>query len=118
MNIFGHIVATIALVALCIGVVVCLGRFFYIIAIDELWARHGWKLFRHPTLKPGARVIIVVPAWRGWAHCAGKLGTIEKQVYRDIWNVLVDGESEVHRYHIEEMELVPPSAKAYEELFL
>jgi len=104
--------ATLGLVALSIGLVVTVGRLFYIIVIEELWPAHGWKLFKHPTLKPGARVVITK------GHRTGQVGTIEKQVYQSTFKVLLDGESESLRFYKEEMELVPPSAKAYEELFL
>lgn len=87
---------------------------FKLIVIEELWPRHGWKIFKHPTFKPGARVIIT----KGWGSREGQVGTIEKQVYQSTFKVLLDGEPESLRFYKEEMELVPPSAKAYEELFL
>lgn len=109
----GQVFATLGLVALSVGLVVTVGRLFYLIVIEELWPAHGWKLFKHPTLKPGARVTIVNSDRRN-----GQVGTIEKQVYQSTFKVLLDGEPESLRFYKEEMELVPPSAKAYEELFL
>jgi hypothetical protein len=110
----GQVFATLGLVALSIGLVVTVGRLFYLIVIEELWPAHGWKLFKHPTLKPGARVVITKGHWSR----EGQVGTIEKQVYQSTFKVLLDGEPESLRFYKEEMELVPPSAKAYEELFL
>lgn len=110
----GQVFATLGLVALSVGLVVTVGRLFYLIVIEELWPAHGWKLFKHPTLKPGARVVITKGHWSR----SGQVGTIEKQVYQSTFKVLLDGESESLRFYKEEMELVPPSAKAYEELFL
>lgn len=110
----GQVFATLGLVALSIGLVVTVGRLFYLIVIEELWPAHGWKLFKHPTLKPGARVVITQGHWSR----VGQVGTIEKQVYQSTFKVLLDGEPESLRFYKEEMELVPPSAKAYEELFL
>lgn len=113
MTTAGQVFATLGLVALSIGLVVTVGRLFYLIVIEELWPAHGWKLFKHPTLRPGARVTIV----NHW-HRTGQVGTIEKQVYQSTFKVLLDGEPESLGFHKGEMELVPPSAKAYEELFL
>lgn len=110
----GQVFATLGLVALSVGLVVTVGRLFYLIVIEELWPAHGWKVFKHPTLKPGARVVITKGHWSR----SGQVGTIEKQVYQSTFKVLLDGESESLRFYKEEMELVPPSAKAYEELFL
>lgn len=110
----GQVFATLGLVALSVGLVVTVGRLFYLIVIEELWPAHGWKVFKHPTFKPGARVVITKGHWSR----AGQVGTIEKQVYQSTFKVLLDGESESLRFYKEEMELVPPSAKAYEELFL
>lgn len=107
-------VAATCMLILSIGLVVTVGRLFYLIAIEELWPAHGWKVFKHPTFKPGARVVITKGHWSR----AGQVGTIEKQVYQSTFKVLLDGESESLRFYKEEMELVPPSAKAYEELFL
>lgn len=113
MTTAGQVFATLGLVALSIGLVVTVGRLFYLIVIEELWPAHGWKLFKHPTFKPGTRVTIVNSDRRN-----GRVGTIEKQVYQSTFKVLLDGEPESLRFYKEEMELVPPSAKAYEELFL
>lgn len=104
----------IAVVLIAVPTIAILGRLLYILLVEELWPAHGWKLFKHPTLKPGARVIITKGHWSR----EGQVGTIEKQVYQSTFKVLLDGEAESFRFHMEEMELVPTSAKAYEELFL
>ena len=112
MQQIGFLVAHLAMGMLLLLMIFCLGKLFHMIAIEELWPAHGWKLFKHPTLKPGARVVITK------GHRTGQVGAIEKQVYQSTFKVLLDGESESLRFYKEEMELVPPSAKAYEELFL
>lgn len=106
-------IAYTSMLLLCIGLVGILCKLLHMIVIEELWPAHGWKLFKHPTFKPGARVTII----NHW-HRTGQVGTIEKQVYQSTFKVLLDGEPESLRFYKEEMELVPPSAKAYEELFL
>ena len=110
------LIAYIPLAILLIGMVVSLRRLFWIIG-EEVWNCHGWKLFKHPTLKPGVRVTIKPPSWRSFVHAEGCTGTIQKQVYRTLWTVLIDGEVEPHIYYIEEMEIAA-CPKAYEELFL
>lgn len=107
----------IAAVLIAVPSVAILGRLFWVVG-EEIWNCHGWKLFKHPTLKPGARVIILKPAWRSWNRYEACVGTIEKQCYQSTFQVLIDGEPESCRFYTEELELVPPSAKAYEELFL
>lgn len=113
MQQIGFLVAHLAMGMLLLLMIFCLGKLIHMIVIEELWPAHGWKVFKHPTLKPGARVTIVNSDRRN-----GRVGTIEKQVYQSTFKVLLDGESESLRFYKEEMELVPPSAKAYEELFL
>lgn len=108
----GFLVAHLAMGMLFLVMVFCLGKVLHMFVIEELWARHGWKLFKHPTFKPGARVIV------NRSLRDGQVGIIEKQVYQSTFKVLLDGETESLWFYKEEMELVPPSAKAYEELFL
>lgn len=114
MQQIGFLVAHLAMSMLLLLMIFCLGKLIHMIVIEELWPAHGWKVFKHPTLKPGARVVITKGHWSR----SGQVGTIEKQVYQSTFKVLLDGESESLRFYKEEMELVPPSAKAYEELFL
>ena len=106
----------IATVLITVPSVAILGRLFWIMG-EEVWSCHGWKLFKHPTLKPGVRVTIKPPSWRSFVHAEGCTGTIQKQVYKTLWSVLIDGEVEPYRYYIEEMEIAA-CPKAYEELFL
>jgi len=112
----GTLVAQVSLAALLINMVVTLGRLFWIIG-EEVWNCHGWKLFKHPTLKPGVRVTIKPPSRRSFVRAEGCTGTIQKQVYKTLWSVLIDGEVEPYRYYIEEMEIAA-CPKAYEELFI
>lgn len=107
-------VAATCMLVLSLSLIGILCKLFHMIVIEELWPAHGWKIFKHPTFKPGARVIIT----KGWGSREGQVGTIEKQVYQSTFKVLLDGEPESLRFYKEEIELVPPSAKAYEELFL
>jgi len=113
MQQIGSLIVYLAMGMLLLLMIFCLGKLIHMIVIEELWPAHGWKLFKHPTLKPGARVTICNSDRRN-----GRVGTIEKQVYQSTFKVLLDGEPESLRFYKEEMELVPPSAKAYEELFL
>lgn len=113
MQQIGSLIAYLAMGMLLLLMIFCLGKLIIWIVIEELWPAYGWKLFKHPTLRPGARVTIV----NHW-HRTGQVGTIEKQVYQSTFKVLLDGEPESLGFHKGEMELVPPSAKAYEELFL
>lgn len=106
----------IAKVLIAIPTVIIFGRLFWIVG-EEVWNSHGWKLFKHPTLKPGVRVTIRPPSWRSFTLAEGCTGTIQKQVYKTLWTVLIDGEAEPYRYYIEELEIVVPS-KGYEELFI
>ena len=107
-------VAATCMLVLSLSLIGILCKLFHMIVIEELWPAHGWKIFKHPTFKPGARVIIT----KGRGSREGQVGTIEKQVYQSTFKVLLDGEPESLRFYKEQMELVPPSAKAYEELFL
>jgi len=107
-------VAATCMLVLSLSLIGILCKLFHMIVIEELWSAHGWKIFKHPTFKPGARVVITE---RHWSR-EGQVGTIEKQVYQSTFKVLLDGEAESFSFYKEEMELVPPSAKAYEELFL
>lgn len=113
MQQIGSLIVYLAMGMLLLLMIFCLGKLIHMIVIEELWPAHGWKVFKHPTFKSGARVTIV----NHW-HRTGQVGTIEKQVYQSTFKVLLDGEPESLRFYKEEMELVPPSAKAYEELFL
>lgn len=107
-------VAATCMLVLSLSLIGILCKLLHMIVIEELWPAHGWKIFKHPTFKPGARVIITKGHWSR----EGQVGTIEKQVYQSTFKVLLDGEPESLRFYKEEMELVPPSPKAYEELFL